>query len=489
MLKMVTIESIRKMYLREGRSIREISRTLGVSRQSVRKAVHGDVKRSYTMSKPRSCPVMDPYRDVILAWLESDREAPPKQRHTARHVFDRLREECGFEGSESTVRRYLARLSNSRPEVSIPLTADPGEVAEVDWGTVWAQIRGERRKVHLFVARLRYSGVCFARAYPFEKSEAFFDGHAQAFQWFGGVVRSARYDNLKTAVLKILLGPMREENPGFSALRAHYLFDSIFCAPGKGNEKGAVENGVGYVRRNALVPLPSVDTFAELNANLLAWCYRDRDKRVERWTAEHASLMSLPRDDFKCSVTHLLKANKLSLVHFERNRYSVPTEYAHTTVRLEAFVDRVEIFHKDQPIAVHPRALGRNHDELCLDHYLDEIQRKKRSVMHASVVRNLSGPHTEFLRRLNEQGPIEYRKFAEILLLHRQFSSSVVEEALIGAMELGKLEVSIVHQLALSISGSPPAAAVQAPTELAAATVSAPDLTEYDALGGGMTAW
>jgi len=105
------------------------------------------------------------------------------------------------------------------------------------------------------------------------------------------------------------------------------------------------------------------------------------------------------------------------------------------------------------------------------------------------VVRNLSGPHTEFLRRLNEQGPIEYRKFAEILLLHRQFSSSVVEEALIGAMELGKLEVSIVHQLALSISGSPPAAAVQAPTELAAATVSAPDLTEYDALGGGMTAW
>lgn len=98
---------------------------------------------------------------------------------------------------------------------------------------------------------------------------------------------------LTSDVLKILLGPMREENPGFSALRAHYLFDSIFCAPGKGNEKGAVENGVGYVRRDAFVPLPSVDTFAGLNANLLAWYYKDRDKRVERWTAEHASLFAV----------------------------------------------------------------------------------------------------------------------------------------------------------------------------------------------------
>ena len=323
---MVTVESIRKMYLREGRSIREISRTLGVSRQSVRKAICGEAKRSYTMSEPRPCPVMDPYREVILAWLEDDREAPPKQRHTARRIFGRLQDECGFEGAESTVRRYLARLRNSRPEVFIPLTADPGEVAEIDWGTVWVRINGERRQAHLFVMRLRYSGVCFARAYPFEKSEAFFEGHAQAFRWFGGVVRSARYDNIKTAVLKILLGPMREENPEFSALRSHYLFDSIFCAPGKGNEKGAVENGVGYVRRNALVPLPNVDTFAELNANLLAWCDKDRGKRAQQWIAERALLMPLSQDDFKCSATHLLKVNKLSLVHFERNRYSVPAQ-------------------------------------------------------------------------------------------------------------------------------------------------------------------
>jgi len=489
LLKMVTIESIRKMYLREGRSIRDISRTLGVSRQSVRRVIYGEVKRSYTMSEPRTCPVMDPHRELILAWLKDDQEAPPKQRHTARRVFTRLRDEYGFEGAESTVRRYLARLRNSRPEVFIPLTADPAEVAEVDWGTVWALINGERRQVHLFVMRMRYSGVCFARAYPFEKSEAFFDGHVQAFQWFGGVVRSARYDNIKTAVLKILLGPMREENPEFSALRAHYLFDSIFCAPGKGNEKGGVENGIGYVRRNALVPLPNVESLVELNATLLAWCDKDRGKRAQPWIAEHDALMPLPQDDFKCSTTHLLRVNKLSLVHFERNRYSVPTAYAHTDVRLEAFVDRVEILHKDKLIAVHPRALGRNHDELCLDHYLDEIQRKKRSVMHASVVRNLSPVHTEFLRRLNQQGPTEYRKFAEILLLHRRFSSSVVEEALARAMELCNLEVSVVHQLALSISGTPPTATVEVPAELAAAVVSVPDLSEYDALGGGMTAW
>ncbi len=489
MLKMVTIESIRKMRLREGRSIREISRTLGVSRQAVRQAIRGEVKRSYTMSEPRACPVMDPHREVILKWLRDDQEAPPKQYHTARRVFDRLCEDRGFTGAESTVRRYLARLRNSRPEVFIPLTADPAEVVEVDWGQAWALINGERRQIHLFVMRLRCSGACFAKAYPFEKAEAFFEGHVQAFQWFGGVARTARYDNIKTAVLKVLLGPMREENPVFSALRAHYLFDSIFCAPGKGNEKGSVENGVGYVRRNALVPVPNVESLIELNATLLRWCDKDRGKRGQSWIAERGAMMPLPQDDFKCSITHLLKANKLSLVHFERNRYSVPAAYAHANVRLEAFVDRVEIFHKDQLVAVHPRALGRNHDELCLDHYLDEIQRKRRSVMHASVVRNLSPIHTEFLKCLNQQGPTEYRKFAEILLLHRQFSNSVVEEALTKAMELGSLEVSVVHQLALSITGTQLPAAVEVPAELAAVTVSAPDLSEYDALGGGVSAW
>lgn len=489
MLKMVTIESIRKMHLREGKSIREISKTLGVSRQSVRKALTGEVKRSYVMAKPRACPAIDPYRNVILAWLDDDREAPPKQRHTARRVFNRLQEEYGFEGSESTVRRFVNRLKGSTPEVFIPLTADPGEVAEIDWGKIWVCFGGERRQAHLFVMRLRYSGVCFAKAYPFEKEEAFFDGHYHGFRWLGGVTRDVRYDNIKTAVLKILLGPMREENPDFSALRAHYLFDSIFCAPRKGNEKGAVENGVGYVRRNALVPLPKVDSFDELNEVLLAWCDRDRNRRAERWNAERALLMPLPAHDFKCSATHLLKVNKLSLVNFERNRYSVPTSYAHTTVRLEAYIDRVEIWHKDQLIATHPRILGRGQDQLLLDHYLDEIQRKKRSVMHASVVRNLSPVHTEFLRRLNEQGPTEYRKFAEILLMHRQFSSSVVEEALAQAMELGKYEVSIVYQLALSISATPPAARVEVPAELAVLTVSTPDLSAYDALGGGSAAW
>lgn len=376
MLKMVTIESIRKLYLREGKSIREISRILGVSRESVRKAIQGEIERSYNMTRPRPCPVMDIHREQILKWLEDDKDAPRNQRHTARKIFKRLRKECGFKGAESTVRKYVARLKNSRPEVFIPLTASPGEVAEVDWGTVCARIGGERRQVHLFVMRLRYSGVCFAKTYPFEKTEAFFDGHAQAFRWFGGVPRSVRYDNIKTAVLKVLLGPLREENVEFTALRAHYLFDAIFCAPRKGNEKGSVENGVGYVRRNALVPLPDVDSFAELSEGLAAWCDEDRERSEERWNSERASLLPLPERDFKCSTTHLLKVNKLSLVHFERNRYSVPTAYAHMDVRLEAFVDRVEIFHKDQLIAVHPRMLGRNHDQLCLDHYLDEIQKK-----------------------------------------------------------------------------------------------------------------
>ena len=486
MLKMVTIECIRKARFREGKSIRRIAKELGVSRQSVRKAIAGEVQRAYTLSQGRPCSVMDPYRSLISEWLKCDDDAPGKQRHTARRIYQRLADDYGFTGAESTVRAFVAKLRGSKPEVFIPLTADPGEVAEVDWGKVWATIGGERRQVRLFVMRQRFSGVCFARVYPFEKLEAFLDAHMHAFRWLGGVPRTIRYDNLKAAVVKILLGPEREENTRFMALRAHCLFDSIFCAPGKGNEKGAVENGVGYVRRNALVPVPDVALIDEMNESLLTWCERDRGRRSQLWDAERATLLSLPERDFKCSATHLLKVNRLSLVNFERNRYSVPTEYAHSKVRLEAYVDRIEILHKDQLIATHPRQLGRGKDEFLLDHYLDEMQKKKRSVLHASVVRALSPVHSEFLRRLNERGPVEYRKFAEILLLHRQLANSVVEQALARAMELGKYEVSEVHQLALSISGFPCAGKVEVPPQLAAMEISSPDLAAYDSLVGGI---
>ena len=238
----------------------------------MRKALASAEVPRYRRSKPRPFPVMDPYRDIIMEWLEGDRTAPRKQRHTAKRVYDRLVEEYGFRGAESTVRRFVRLLRGSTPEAYVPLAADYGEQAQVDWARAMVKIGGASTVAYLFCLRMRASGVCFSWAFPTEKLEAFLAGHRLAFEWLGGVPAQCIYDNPKTAVVKILAGPYRQEHEYFSHLRAHYLFESCFCNPGRAHEKGAAENLVGYVRRNALVPVPDVACWEELNAHLLGWC-------------------------------------------------------------------------------------------------------------------------------------------------------------------------------------------------------------------------
>lgn len=273
---MVDIEYIRKKHYVEGWSIRKIARNLGISRQSVRKALASAEMPQYKRTRPRPFPVMDPYRAIILAWLEADAAAPPKQRHTAKRIYDRLVEEYSFTGAESTVRRFVRLLKAKIPEAYVPLTADWGEQAQVDWGQAVVKINGVSTVVHLFCLRLRASGVCFAQAFPTEKLEVFLAGHRLAFEWLGGVPAQCIYDNPKTAVVKILAGPYRQEHEYFAHLRAHYLFESHFCNPARAHEKGAAENLVGYVRRNALVPVRDFASWEELNTHLLDWCNRDR---------------------------------------------------------------------------------------------------------------------------------------------------------------------------------------------------------------------
>jgi len=302
---MVDKEFIRKKHLVEGWSIRKIARNLSLSRQSVRKALADAEEPRYHLTKPRPCPVMEPYRGIILVWLKADEQAPRKQRHTAKRIYDRLVEEYGFTGGESTVRRFVRQLRTELghgPQAYIPLTAGWGEQDQVDWGEAVVRIAGREIIVHLFCLRLRASTVPFACAFTTEKLEALLAGHRMAFEWLGGVPAQCVYDNPKTAVVKILAGPYREEHSVFSSLRAHYLFDSVFCNPGRGNEKGSVENLVGYVRRNALVPVRDFRDWEALNDHLLQWSAKERERRQEQWMQERAALRPLPPTPFPCAV-------------------------------------------------------------------------------------------------------------------------------------------------------------------------------------------
>ncbi|HEY8488265.1 MAG TPA: IS21 family transposase, partial [Thermaerobacter sp.] len=199
---MVDIEFIRKRHFVDGWSIRKISRQLGLARQTVRKALASAEPPRYRLKSPRPSPVLDPYRDVILTWLEQDATAPRKQRHTARRIYQRLVEEYGFQGGESTVRRFVSQVRGRQPEPFLPLTAAWGQSAQVDWGEALVVLGGRRTVAHLFVLRLRASGVIFAWASPTERLEALLEGHCRAFAWLGGVPRECIFDNAKTAVTK-----------------------------------------------------------------------------------------------------------------------------------------------------------------------------------------------------------------------------------------------------------------------------------------------
>jgi transposase len=236
-------EAVRKACLRDGKSQRAVSRETGMARNTISKLLKTPERPRYHLSRPRVRPVLQDYAPIIEAWLEEDERAPRKQQHTAKRVYDRLVAEHGFPGSERSVRRYVAEVRETVRESHVPLAFEPGEMAQVDWiEKVTVQLAGQVCKVYVFGMVLNYSGGIYFEAFDCLKQEAFFQGHANALAFFGGVPRTLTYDNLKTAVQKILQGKDRLENERFTAFRSAYLFDSRFCNPGKGNEKGRIEN-------------------------------------------------------------------------------------------------------------------------------------------------------------------------------------------------------------------------------------------------------
>lgn len=226
-------EAVRKAYYRDEKSIRRIVRELGIARNTVRKILSEESASpaKYRLSKLKPKPVLDSVMPIIEAWLESDLHAPKKQRHTARRIFQRLREEYGFTGSERRIREIVAALRQKQPEVFLPLSFQLGEMAQVDWAEVTVNLDGQARKVHLFCLVLNYSGALYCQAFERANQEAFFEGHTQAFQFLGGVPDTITYDNLTSAVKKILQGKNRHENERFTVFRSAWLFDSRFCNP------------------------------------------------------------------------------------------------------------------------------------------------------------------------------------------------------------------------------------------------------------------
>jgi len=452
MVKVEAYEAIRRAHYIEGWSIRKISRELQHCRRTVRKALEQAEVQPYRMKEARAKPVLGPYQIQIEELLEENERLPPKQRYTGLKIFREL-QKAGYRGSEGTVRRYVGQVRKERRKAQayLPLEFTPGEASQMDWGEAEAIIVGERVKVQFFVMRLNYSRARFVMAFPFQKQEAFMEGHIQAFRFFGGVPRHVTYDNLKTAVLRILEGHSRQEQEAFIAFRSHYLFESRYCTPRQAHEKGGVENDVGYTRRNFLVPLPEVDSYQELNEHLRQACLQDTHRRmrgqtqkiVELWEGEKSSLLPLPERDYRACRSRPVKVNPYSQVVFDTNRYSVPVAYARQQLVLRAYPFQVEILAQDQVVARHERSFGREQDILEPLHYLDLLIQRPGAFEHAISMRRWRAEwpaaYETLLSELRMRWPEGrgVREFLSILKLHREYPAPQILQAIQQALELG----------------------------------------------------
>jgi transposase len=416
---------IRRRVLVEGLSKRAARREYGVGWETLDKILGHPEPPGYRLGVARARPKLGPFTGVIdeILATDADPSTPRKQRHTAKRIFERLRDEHGYGGSEVQVRRYVAQHRRVRAEVFVPLSHPPGE-AQFDFGEATVEIAGERVKAALAVMSLPYSDAFFVSAYPRECTETFQQGHVSGFEYFGGVPTKTAYDNTTIAVSKVMGGSERQLTREFLRLESHYLFAHRFCRVARGNEKGHVENLVGFGRRNFLVPVPAFDTFAELNAYLVRCCDADLDRRVrgkgttkrERLAEDRAAMLALPAESFEARRVEQRRANSLSLVRFDRNDYSVPTAYAHHDLTI-AFGPQI--------VATHQRHWGRERVWFNPVHYLALLERKPGALDAARPLEawNLPPCFALLRRRLEaDLGSPGTREFIKVLRLMERAS-------------------------------------------------------------------
>ena len=452
--------AVRHFVFIAGNSRREAARVFGLSRETVSKMCRFSLPPGYTRIKPVAKPKLGALLPVIDAILESDRTAPVKQRHTAKRIFERLRDEHGYTGGLTVVKDYVRIARAKSRETFVPLAHPPGH-AQVDFGEAVGVIGSVRQKIHFFCMDLPQSDAPFVKAYPAETTEAFLDGHVSAFAFFGRVPLSILYDNTTIAVAKICGDGRRERTRAFTELQSHYLFQDRFGRPGKGNDKGKVEGLVKYARVNFLVPIPQAASFDELNAMLEERCRCRQEERAgrhsetigERLWVDLEAFKDLPAVPLEACEKRVARVSSTALVRYRRNDYSVPTAYGFRDVLVKGFVDEVVILCAGEEIARHRRAYGTGAFVFDPLHYLMLLETKPNALDQAAPLQGWDLPEVfQHLRHLLEarMGNRGKREFIQVLRLLEAMPMEVVTAAVTDAIRLGAVSFDAVKQIALA---------------------------------------
>jgi len=498
---------IRREYQFGVGTIKGVARAFGVHRRQVRQAL-ADARPPERTYATRARPVLTPVQAFIDEILEADRSAPRKQRHTARRIHDRLHATYPLLPiAASTVREYVREWKRQQGllarETCVPQTYTWGQEAQIDWYEADAILGGTQQTVQAFCLRSMASGAVFHRAYLRATQQAFLDAHEHAFHFLGGVWAVLRYDNLSSAVRKILRGFRREETLRFLAFRSHWQFDVTFCTPGEGHEKGGVEGEAGYFRRNHWVPLPVAEDLDDLNAQLLAGCRADEARVIEgraqtvgeALTLERPHLRPLATERFDLQELTFPLVDGLGRVRVKTNAYSVPLPVG-SRVEARLSADHVEVWQGGTCLARHERSYGRHQSVLDLEHYLDVLQHKPGALAGSTPLaqwraRGLwpASYDTLWAQLMVRHGKqAGTRQMISVLQLGRTYGAARLQATVAQALTLGVIDEAAIRHLIMTASLTRPAVAAIPVGVLAQFDRPQPSLAGYDDLLHGEAA-
>jgi transposase len=487
-------------------SVRAVARKFRVHRRVVRQAQESSVPPDRRVGV-RPAPALGPVKQFIEAILTADKTAPRKQRHTAHRVWVRLCSEMPeFPVAESTVRAYVRErkgaLGLTGREVYIPQEYESGYEAQADWYEAWVTLDGVLVKVQVFSLRSMKTGGAYHRAYYRATQQAFFEAHEEAFKYFGGVFQVIRYDNLASAVKKVLKGHTRKEHERFIEFRSHWRFNSEFCAPRQPQEKGGVEGEVGAYRRNHFVPVPAVMNLEELNRVLLASCIEDQSRIIgsrnapvgELMIEESTNLTALPDEGFDVALSKSPTVDGKGCVKLVNVWYSTPLR-PDTRVTARVLPSLVEVWYAGKLVAQHERCYAHGQEIYDLNHYLDVLERKPGALPGSKPLaqwrasgqwpKSLDVLHELWQKRLGRHEGT--RELVDLILLAPKYGWPAIRSSADRALEYGCTDASAVKCL-LTQSGQPTQMTLLSLEDLGVLSKfdrPLPDMGSYDLLLAG----
>ena len=495
MLKMAQQQYIKYLYEMEEKSLAEIARTTKLNYRTVRKyALKDDWSEDKLPNlEPESYPVLGEFIPTINEWLEEDKRVPRKQRHTGKRIYYRLRNEFGYTGSYSSVKKYVRKKKaemSSKPNGYLPLAHPQGE-AQVDFGEfIYYDVHGQESKAYALVMSFPYSNKAYIQVFPSQNQECLLEGMKCIFEYIGGVPSRIRFDNMSTAVAQVLEGTERKLTDGFTRFMLHYRFEADFCNPASGNEKGNVENKVGYSRRNAFVPVPTITFFDEFNESMWKWCEEDAKREhyslkkpiEELWQDDKKKLLILPEHPYSVFRYESLVADKTGFAVVDTNKYGLSPTLAGKTVQAKIYFNRIEFFCDHQPVGSFRRCYGHKQEIFDWTLYVSTLCKKPRALENTRFFSKLPDMWREHLAKTSGQE----RKSALQLLeeIVSDGNIALYNDTIQLALENGRTDTDSLRQCYYMISRREYR---PVPLKLDAAPVMVydPNLSVYDSLTGG----